>query len=100
MVSASHRAALKARPPRPFARSLASPALLLALVAFGTGCSSGGTTPDGGNGDDGAVDEGPIPSPPAARLVSGGAHTCVLADGGARCWGYDAHGALGNATLP
>ena len=34
-----------------------------------------------------------------AAISAGGGHTCVLKDGGASCWGWNAYGQLGNSSV-
>jgi alpha-tubulin suppressor-like RCC1 family protein len=67
---------------------------------------------DVGQVGDGTTTDQPLPRPVQAdaagtpltgayQLVLGGLYSCALFDGGAvRCWGSNAKGEMGNATLP
>lgn len=39
----------------------------------------------------------PVSGLPATQVVSGNSHSCLLKDGGVKCWGYNSMGQLGDA---
>ncbi len=77
--------------------------LTLALIDDDSITNVYGNTP--GYANDGSFKNGesytvnrPVTGLPATQLVNGGLHSCILRDGGVKCWGYNLYGQLGDGT--
>jgi alpha-tubulin suppressor-like RCC1 family protein len=64
-----------------------------------------GENDSGQLGNNSSAVSSPVPLPVQSLtagvtgIATGGSHTCAIVNGGAQCWGYNANGQLGNATL-
>ena len=66
----------------------------IGVGTFGVGSASSSSSGSGGVGCDSGVCNG------AHAIATGEYHTCVIVNGGVKCWGYDAWGMLGEGAQP